>query len=150
MTNLIQLLEESSEKILAEANGALRRRRLKHYEEAGTKQREESLGKLYALVCQSVKHKNLEPLIDYAERIAQEKFTAGFDLYEVQTTFNVLEEAVWKQIIQVLPTSELAEALGLITTALGAGKDALARTYVSLASKARAPSLDLSELFKGT
>ena len=37
-----------------------------------------------------------------------------------------------------------------IGTVLGAGKDALARRYVSLASGARAPSLDLAALFSGT
>jgi hypothetical protein len=32
---------------------------------------------------------------------------------------------------------------------LGAGKDALARAYVSLASKSKAPTLDLQSLFSG-
>jgi hypothetical protein len=42
----------------------------------------------------------------------------------------------------------LAEAAGLLTTVLGAGKDALARTYVSLASEQHVPSLDLGALFQ--
>ena len=46
--------------------------------------------------------------------------------------------------------NELAESLGLISTVLGAGKDTLARTYVSLASKTKAPSLNLQSLFSGT
>jgi len=45
---------------------------------------------------------------------------------------------------------ELAESLGLLTTVLGVGKDALARTYVSLASHEHVPSLDLRALFEGT
>ncbi len=47
------------------------------------------------------------------------------------------------------PPDELAEALGLVGTVLGAAKDALARAYVSLAGKSKAPSLDLSALFEG-
>jgi len=47
------------------------------------------------------------------------------------------------------PPDELAEAVGLLSTILGFGKDALARTYVSLASHRRVPSLDLSALFSG-
>ena len=34
-----------------------------------------------------------------------------------------------------VPPGELAEALGLVGTVLGAAKDALARAYVSLASQ---------------
>ncbi len=43
-----------------------------------------------------------------------------------------------------------AETLGHVSTILGAGKDALARRYVSLATDTRAPSLDLRALFTGT
>jgi hypothetical protein len=38
----------------------------------------------------------------------------------------------------------------LLTTVLGVGKDALARTYVSLASHEHVSSLDLRALFEGT
>ena len=148
--NLLQLLEVNADNILAEANNALGRRRLKRYEEVGAEQREVRLRKLYTLTLQSIKQRNLAPLVEYVENAAQEQFTSGFDLYEVQTAFNVLEEAIWQQIVKELPASELAEALGLISTALGTGKDALARIYVSLASKVRAPSLNLTELCKGT
>ena len=48
-----------------------------------------------------------------------------------------------------MPPDELARALGLVSTVLGAAKDSLARAYVSLASQTKAPSLDLSALFKG-
>jgi hypothetical protein len=37
----------------------------------------------------------------------------------------------------------------LIGTILGAGKDTLAREWVSLATSERVPSLDLTELFEG-
>jgi hypothetical protein len=42
-----------------------------------------------------------------------------------------------------------AEALGLVSTVLGTGKDTLARVYVTLASKSRTPTLDLRSLFTG-
>jgi hypothetical protein len=67
----------------------------------------------------------------------------------VQSAFNSLEEVVWARMLAELPPAELAEALGLVSTVLGAGKDALARRYVSLAARTHAPSLDLSALFTG-
>jgi hypothetical protein len=68
----------------------------------------------------------------------------------VQTAFNVLEEAMWRKIVAVTPPEHLAEAIGLLTTVLGAGKDALARTYVALATNQHVASLDLGALFQGT
>ena len=88
-------------------------------------------------------------MIAHAEQIATERFNAGFDLWEVQTAFNVLEETIWVRIFQNFPPAELAQTLGLVSTVLGAGKDTLARKYVSLASKTRAPSLNLQSLFAG-
>ena len=45
---------------------------------------------------------------------------------------------------------DLAEATGLMNTVLGFGKDVLARTYVSLASRRHVRSLDLTAMFAGT
>jgi hypothetical protein len=148
--NLIELLEEKADEILFEANSALARAHLEHYEEAGIEQSMQHLKTLYYLTLQRVKYRNMGPVIDYAEQIAQERFTSGFNLHEVLTAFNVLEETIWKQITDELPPSEFAEALGLVSTALGAGKDVLATTYVSLAAETKAPSLDLLEFSKGT
>ena len=82
-------------------------------------------------------------------RSREKRYTAGFDLWEVQTAFNVLEEAIWVRVFKSVPPDALAEALGLVSTVLGAGKDTLARKYVSLASKTKAPSLNLQSLFSG-
>lgn len=52
-------------------------------------------------------------------------------------------------VVAAEPPSELAECIGLLGTVLGVGKDALARSYVSLASHRHVPSLDLSALCEG-
>jgi hypothetical protein len=89
-------------------------------------------------------------MIAHAEAIARERFDSGFDLSEVQTSFNVLEETIWKRILKSLPASDYAEALGLVSTVLGAGKDTVARTYVTMASKTKTRTLNLQSLFSGT
>jgi hypothetical protein len=88
-------------------------------------------------------------MVAHADVVARERFEAGYDLSEVLTAFNVLEEAIWTRVLAELPPSEYAEALGLISTVLGTGKDALACRYVTLASKVKATSLDLQSLFTG-
>ena len=145
-----QLLHDQSNDILSDADAAIARARLAHYEKSGTEHTHQRLKALYALTARAVKEKNLGPMVAHAETIARERFETGFDLSEVQTAFNVLEEAIWVRIMKNISPNELAESLGLISTVLGAGKDTLARTYVSLASKTKAPSLNLQSLFSGT
>jgi hypothetical protein len=146
---LQELLETEAGHIVEEAAGALSRAGLSHYRNDPADRIRQRLQALYDLAALSVRTRDLSGLIAHAERIAGERFHAGYDLGEVQTAFNALEEALWRRIVQVLPPDEQARALGLVSTVLGAGKDALARAYVSLASRAKAPSLDLRELFRG-
>ena len=56
---------------------------------------------------------------------------------------------MWLRLVNNVSSDEMVQAAGLLTTVLGAGKDALARTYVSLASQQHVPTLDLSALFQG-
>jgi len=148
--DLMKLLQDSTEETLGAAEGAMERTHLKGYEMAGREQTHQRLKALYVLTVRGVKERNVGPMIAHAATIARERFASGFDLSEVQTAFNVLEEAIWRRILKGLPPVDYGEALGLVSTVLGAGKDALARMYVSLASKTKAPSLRLQHLFAGT
>jgi hypothetical protein len=141
--SLFQMLQDHSSEILAEATESMHRSHVKHYESVGPEHIHQRLKALYVLTVRAVKERNLGPMIAHAETVARERFASGFDLWEVQTAFNVLEEAIWGRILKELAPAGYAEALGLISTVLGAGKDTLARQYVSLASKSKAPSLNL-------
>jgi hypothetical protein len=143
------LLHDRSSEILEEAMTAMGRAHLKSYQKAGIEHIHQRLKALFVLTARAVKEKNLGPMIAHADTVARERFEAGYDLWEVQTAFNVLEEAIWTRILKELPPSEYAEALGLVGTILGTGKDTLARRYVSLASKTKASSLNLQSLFTG-
>ncbi len=144
------LLHNRSAEILADAEEAITRARLHTYAKAGSESTHQRLKALFVLTTRAAKERNLGPMIAHAESIAHERFEAGYDLWEVQTAFNVLEEAIWMRILKELPPAGYAEALGLVSTVLGAGKDTLARRYVSLASKTRVPTLNLESLFTGT
>jgi hypothetical protein len=65
----------------------------------------------------------------------------------VQVAINAMEEAAWRALVAELPTEELADALALVATVLGAAKDALAQEYVRLAADASAPAIDVGALF---
>jgi hypothetical protein len=146
---LVDLLEKNSARIVEEATTALDRSRLTHYEGAGHVVSRERLEKLYQFTVQSIRQRSLAPVTDYMAEVANDRFHAGYAIREVQIAINVLEEAIWNHIVAAMPADELAQALGLVSTVLGAAKDALAQAYVSLASQKKAPSLDLSALFAG-
>lgn len=145
-----RLLSRNRVAIVQAAEGALERARPPHYEAAGTEEVHRRLDALFDRVQSALAERDLDPVVAYAREVAEQRFAAGYDLSEVQTAFNALEEAIWTQALAELEPSQLAEALGLVTTVLGAGKDALARRYVSLAADTHAPSLDLRALFAGT
>lgn len=147
--NLMELLDKEGEQIVNEATTALSRSDLAHYKEAGDAVGHDRLAELFRLTLAGIRDRNLVPVMDYMAQVADDRFHAGYAIREVQIAINVLEEAIWNHIVRDVPPGELAEALGLVSTVLGAAKDSLARAYVSLAARTKAPSLDLSALFEG-
>jgi hypothetical protein len=148
--DLKQLLEQDADAIVGEATAVLERTRLQHYSQDGIVESGDRLRRLFDLLHQSIADRDLVPVMEYMRSVADERFHAGYEIREVQTAINVLEETIWKHVVDKVPPGELAESLGLVSTVLGAAKDSLAREYVLLATKKRAPSLNLSALFEGS
>lgn len=149
--DLPQLLKESRATIVADALQGLSRATLPHYTASQPEQNRERLTKLFDLTEECVATRTLVPIVAYARDVARERYDDGFGLQEVHAAFNVLEEVIWRTITAELPPPQYPEAFGLASTVLGAGKQALALEWVSLAGHNRAvQSLDLSALFKGT
>lgn len=135
--------------IINEAFTSLQRSHLKHYDTSRADDNWQRLAKLFDLTLNGIKTRSLIEMVTYSEKIAKERYQSGFNLHEVHTAYNVLEESIWKAIVKEVDPTELAESLGLIGTVLGTGKEALAIAYVSLASKQKVKSLNLTQLFKG-
>jgi hypothetical protein len=144
-----RFLVAEREAIIGAATEALGRTAARHYVAAGAGVRQQRHEALLDHVIGSLEERDLQAVVAYAERIAQERFESGYDLAEVQAAFNALEEAAWSRVFAVLEPSRFAEAIGLVSTVVGAAKDALARRYVDLASNAQAPALDYGALFRG-
>ena len=147
---VVDLLLRHETAILSESVEGLLRCRLARYEAAGAEETHRRFQRLYALLLDAVRERDLEPVFAYSREIARQRFAEGIDLQEVQSAINILEEAVWRRVVREIPPEGLAEALGLVSTVLGLCKDTLASTYVALATKRHAPSLDMTALFRGT
>ncbi len=147
--DLDKVLTKAESQVLDEAYSALQRSHGTHYESAGEAFTRQRLSDLFNLVVAAVRDRDLAEVSAYSEQVAVERFNSGFDISEVQTAFNALDEAMWRCVVSAVPPADLVEAIGLLSTVLGFGKDALARKYVSLASHRHVPSLNLSALFSG-
>jgi hypothetical protein len=147
--DLDELLLEAEPGVLDEAYSALHRSHVTHYELAGEKFTRQALADLFRLVVAAIRTRDLAAMSAYSEGIAVERFNDGYDISEVQMAFNSLEAAMWRRVVFAEPPDDLAEAIGLVSTVLGFGKDAVACKYLSLASQRHVPSLDLSALFAG-
>lgn len=145
-----ELLVRERSQVLDEAVAALLRSGAIHYEESGDEFTRERLVELFDLVIGALRDRELEQVIRYCEIVAEDRFAAGFGISEIQTAFNVLEEVMWRHVVEGVQPADLPQSIGALSTILGAGKDALARRYVALASQRHVPSLDFSALFAGT
>ncbi len=147
-SEVLLVLEQERASIVRTASESIRHSRTR-YEAAGTDQIRRRIEALYDELLDAISSHDLVGIVDYARRLAAERFESGYDLSAVQGALNALEEAAWNCLCARLPPEELALGLGLVSTVLGAAKDALSREYVSLASRTHAPSLDMRALFTG-
>jgi nucleotide-binding universal stress UspA family protein len=140
------LLDER-DPILTAAVAALRRSHVRHYEVEPDAEVRRRLGRFYDKVSVAFRSRELSGVIDLARELAHERYAAGFDLSEVQTAFNVLEEAIWLRAFAQLGPEAFAPVITRTSTILGAAKDSLAREYVLLATENHAPTLNVPALF---
>jgi hypothetical protein len=147
--DLIEMLRQHRDAIIGQAASVVELAHFHHYQAEPSLVRSR-LDRLFDSLITSIETRDLTSIVAHSDEMGRERFAAGFDLSEVQGAINGLEEAMWRHIVAELAPERYAEALGLVSTALGVAKDSLARTYVSLASQTHAPSLDMKRLFAGT
>jgi len=99
--------------------------------------RRREVRQLFRLVLRCAHAGRAKPIIRPSEQIAAHSYAAGIDLAEVQESFTVLAEVLWRRLAGALAGEQLVRVLGLLTAITGAGKDAMARTYVALAVRDR-------------
>ena len=127
-----EVLAKAQDRLVDQAVSELEQRH-SHDTTAGPDARRGHLRDLFELVVTCVREGEVGPIIDSSQRLAADRYAAGFDIGEVQGEFNVLEEVLWREMADSLRGDQRIEGLELLNTILGSGRDALARTYVALA-----------------
>jgi hypothetical protein len=146
---VIALLNDRGAELVAEAADLLKRCHLTHYEAEGDQVGRSRLERLFVLLEEGVQSGSAFATVAYARELARERFYGGFDLSEVQTAVNALEEVVWKAVMRDVHPDQVGDALARVSTILGMAKDALAREYASLAGETGSRAVDCRVLFRG-
>lgn len=148
--DLVERLEPGFDTLVDQAAAALDRAGLTHYQGAGPEATRERVAALLTAVLDSLRRGSPVPVVEHADRVARERYHAGFWIEEIQVAFNTLEEALWRFLTgdpaDDALAAELAADLGRIGAVLGSGKDQLARTYVELVSHRHSPAVDVQAL----
>jgi methylmalonyl-CoA decarboxylase len=131
------VLADAEDRVVDEAVAALAEGAQPDQHWHSPEERRRDVRQLFRLVLRCVREGSAESIIAPSGRIAAYCFAAGTNLAEVQGEFNVLAEALWSHADGSLAGEQRVQALGLVNGIVGAGKDALARTYVALAGGAR-------------
>lgn len=145
---LNDLLEKEADEIVTEAVAALRKGALHSYEKSDDQTNRARVAALFDTMRTSIESQDLVPMVEYSRQIAHERCSDGFNLQEVLTAYNVLEEVIWRRITVELPPKEYARSFGLVSTVIGAGKEVLAVEYVALAGEHHVHSIDFAALFR--
>jgi methylmalonyl-CoA decarboxylase len=133
------VLASAQGRVVGEAVAALERRDQAHRRAASAADRHRYVWDLFGVVVQCVRESGTEPIIASSRQVAADRFAAGFDIAEIQGEFSVLEEVLWRHVVDALEADQRIEAQRLVSTILGAGSDAVARTYVVLAGQSGSP-----------
>jgi methylmalonyl-CoA decarboxylase len=134
--DLSAVLADAEDHVIDEAVAALAQR-----DQAGQSarpdERRRDVRQLFRLVLRCVRAGRAEPITRPSEQIAAHGYAAGIELAEVQAAFDVLADVLWRRLSCAPADEQLVQALGLLNAIVGAGKDAMARTYVALAVRDR-------------
>ncbi len=130
------VLVSAEDKVIDEAVAALAQRDQARHQPPSPDERR-AVRQLFRLVVRCVQAGRTESITRPSEQIAAHCYAAGIDHNEVQETFNVLAEALWRHLADALADGQKVQALGLLNAIVRTGKDAMAGTYVALAIRDR-------------
>ena len=133
MVETSAVLASAEDRVVDEAVAALEPRQPGYEQASSAEERGHYVRQLFGLVVRCVREGHAEPVIASSRQVAADRFGAGLDIAETGRAFNVLEEVLWHEVAGALAGQQRIEALGQVHAILGAGKDALVRTYVTLA-----------------
>lgn len=133
------VLAEARDRVVGEALAALSERDQAGCLAPSPAERHQDMEHLFDLIQRCVHEGHCEPIIGPSQQMAADRFAAGIEIAEIQAAFTVLEDVLWRYLADAVSGDQRLGTLRLVGVIFGAGRDAMARTYVSLASHPGVP-----------
>ncbi len=149
MAQPVSVLREWRADVVARALEGLVEARLPHYSREGEAELEQRLLSLFDHVLECLVRQCEEPAVRHAKQVAQQRHGSGYQLGEIQTSINVLEEALWQRILGSFEPEDALGALGRTNAVFGIMKDTLAQSYLQLTVQAAATEPPVRPSTKG-
>lgn len=129
---LLDLLYNKPEQVLLDATNSLLRAHLPHYEKFKESDINTRYKKLLVSVTNCVEKNSCNDLASYMDKLSDERFSMGFEPTEVQVAINIFEEALWKNISELVDGDKQISAMKLITGILSRAKQEMLGEYAIL------------------
>ena len=132
---LIELLHNKPDMILLDSTDNLVRSDLEHYKKLNPENIRIRLMKLFHALIACVEAASCDKMIKHMEKVSEERFESGFEINEVETAINILEESLWRQIGKFVDSDKQVSAMKQVTCILSKAKDELANEYALLSKE---------------
>jgi len=128
---LLELLKNKPDIILLDATDSLVRTQLEHYKQLSPERLRYRMANLFEATVRCVEEEKNDKIVKFIEKVGEERFESGYKLHEVQAAINILEECLWKKIVDYVKVDRQTEALVKVNEILNNAKEVLASTYVA-------------------
>lgn len=130
--NLLEMLYHKTDLILLDTTDGLVKAHLTHYNILQPELVRFRLMKLFNALVKSIEKNSCEEITDFMGKISGERYELGFELYEVQTAINILEESLWKKIQKYIDDDKQIAAMKQVSDILSKAKDKLVDEYYEI------------------
>ncbi len=127
---LLELLNQKPELILLDATERLVRAHLEHYTQLNPERIRTRFMRLFQSLVKAIETNSSNEMVKFMEIVSDERFETGYELSEVQTAINILEETVWRKISIFVDEDKQAASMKQVTGILTKAKEELANEFV--------------------
>ena len=83
----------------------------------------------------SIELNSCDEMVTFMDKVSDERYEVGFELHEVQTAINIMEESLWKMISEFVDSDKKTAAMKQVSCLLGKAKQELAHEYAMLSKE---------------
>jgi hypothetical protein len=132
---LLEMLYNKPDLILLDAMDSLGKAHLSHYDNLKPELARFRLSKLFEALVKSIETSSNVEITNFIGKISGERYELGFELYEVQTVINILEESLWKKIMIFVDEDKQISAMKQVSEILTTAKERLVIEYSQVSKK---------------